>query len=930
MHPAIWLVAASTVLSGQSRQELLLAVNEEAAAPAATPDPGGTTDGRVEHRPIEKTPRGRPVVIEARVKDPSRLFAPLVFARKAGTGRYEAYTMRERGRRGFRAFLPPAILANGSFEYFIEAQHETGAATRLGSPRQPFSCAAFDPPAEPVAYTLRTVEAGASVRIDDKEIGRTPLSVELMPGAHLIAITAADGRSVEQHLDVKPGAPSRDLAVDLPRQAGGPATLSVQSDPAGATVLLDGAAVGRTPFSDEVGAGEHTVVVEAEGRLRDERRFVARPGRDASLQFSLAPLPKTPALAVDSEPAGAQVIVDGRQRGRTPFVAPLDKGRHQLVLKLEGRREVATDFAMPADRDLSLRVDLPVAQSAGSHLTLTSSPAGARVFLDGKELGITPWSGEMKTGPHKVAIAADGFEKEERAVQVQANRDLDVAFALSRVPGPGKLRIETEPPKASFSIDGNPAGTTPFEGDVPQGEHTLEVGLEGYKTVQQQFSLEPGQRLSLKLALSAAAAAPQPPVLAIASDPQGAQIFLDGKMMGITPSRVRTTPGQHEIKLALDGYLSRTGNTVVPASRDFELRMSISLKPVRGAEEQHKAPSSAELAMAQVATAHACAQTGDLACALASYQKAYEYDPKARLLFNIAQMRFKLGRFEEAARGYEAFLKEVPPGQGQLKKHAETQLALCEAKLRPPPPPQALAAELPLPPAKEPEDKDPPHLTHDAVKKALRAQPVRLLARVVDEGSGVATPQACWRNLYRREFECQPMAKIGEDEYGVEVPAKAVTDGFAYYLEAYDNNENGPARSGAPELPNLVAIEDAPAPKPIEAQVAVAIASPPPAAAPPHPPSFASSVPLPAPPSRPSHLASYIATGGAVATLLASTLLLIHAEQSASDLRSSSSSATPDQLTTLRSRISTDRTTGKALLGVSAAFAIGAFTLRNF
>src|SRR5207237_6074448 len=48
-------------------------------------------------------------------------------------------------------------------------------------------------------------------------------------------------------------------------------------------------------------------------------------------------------------------------------------------------------------------------------------------------------------------------------------------------------------------------------------------------------------------------------------------------------------------------------------------------------------------------------------------------------------------------------------------------------------------------------------------------------------------------------------------------------DGFAYYLEAYDNNDNGPARSGAPELPNSVVIEEPPPPP--KATIALTAAS---------------------------------------------------------------------------------------------------------
>jgi tetratricopeptide (TPR) repeat protein len=916
---------------------VLLAVNDEAAAPEAKPDTvPEAQDSKIEHTPLEKTPRGQGVFIKAKVGDPSHLFTPLVFARKAGSSRYEAFTMKDKGRKGFRAYLPPAILSEGSFEYFIEAQHEEGGATRLGSPRKPFSVVAFDPPPEPVAFTFRTEEPGASVKIDDNDIGKTPLTVALLPGPHTVAVAQADGRSAEQQLDVKPGKKKVDLMVEMPRQAGGPATLSVQSDPPNANLLVDGAVAGRTPFQGELTPGEHVVAVEMEGRMREERKVVAREGRDASVSFALAALPKTPALAVESEPIGAQVILDGKERGRTPFLAPLDKGRHELVLKLEGHREVGTDFTMPADRDLSIRLDLPVGQGTGSHLTLTSFPSGATVAIDGKEIGITPWSGDMRPGNHKVAVVASGFLKEERVVQMHPNRDSDVTFALNRQPGPGKLQVETEPPEAAVSIDGQQVGTSPFSGPVPPGDHVLEVSSEGYKTIQQQLTIDPGQQLSLKLALQQASAGRVPPLIAIASDPQGAQLFVDGRLVGITPKKARSTPGPHEIKLALDGYVTRTGKINLPDTRDFELRMAISLKPVRGVELRHEAPSNVELARAEMKTAHACSKTGDYECALKGYQKAYEYKPDPLLLFNIAQMRRKMGEFQLAARGYQAFLKEVPAGQDRLKDEAQKQLDFCVLKLKPaegaaPATAVAVAAKPGAAAgarAQEEEDLDPPILTHDPVKKAFRGQPMRITARIVDERSGVATPQTCWRNLYKKDFECQPMAKIGEDQYGIEVPAKAINDGFSYYLEAYDNNDNGPARSGAPELPNAVVVEDVPLPKPILASVTTeaTVLAPPPAAIPAGAlPTTESEAP---PPPRKSHLASYIATGGAIAAVVAAGALTLHASSASDDLNRNS--YPPDQRTAIQARIDSDRLISKVLFGVSGAFIIGAVTLWNF
>jgi tetratricopeptide (TPR) repeat protein len=484
-------------------------------------------------------------------------------------------------------------------------------------------------------------------------------------------------------------------------------------------------------------------------------------------------------------------------------------------------------------------------------------------------------------------------------------------------------------------------------GDVAPGEHVLEVALEGYKTIQQQLSLDPGQQLSLKLAMQQATAGQVPPLVAVASDPMGAQLYLDGKVIGPTPIKARSTPGPHEIKLSLDGYVPRSGKINLPDSRDFELRMAISLKPVRGVEEKHEAPSTAELAKAQILTAHSCSKQGDYECALKGYQKAYEYKPDPLILFNIAQMRRKMGQFKEAGAAYQAFLKEVPKGQERVKDEAQKQLALCDLKLKPAEGNTAVAMTTTggktVPAAatggqpQDEDDNDPPILTHEAVKKAIRGQPVRLVARIVDERSGVATPQACWRNLYKKDFECQPMGKIGEDQYGIEVPAKAVNDGFAYYLEAYDNNDNGPARSGAPELPNSVVVEDAPPPKLPPAVVAVSTTVSPTGVGKAAPgdaligdSNFAEGkVPGgPVQPQKQSHLLSYICMGGAGVSVASAAGLFFHAQSLNNQANDPATLGSQKQ--SLQNQARTEQTVSNILLGLTLGFAVGAFAFWNF
>jgi len=135
-------------------------------------------------------------------------------------------------------------------------------------------------------------------------------------------------------------------------------------------------------------------------------------------------------------------------------------------------------------------------------------------------------------------------------VQVQPYRDTDLAFALNRAPGPARLHVETEPP-AQVRVDGQDLGPSPLTIEVPPGEHEVQVALEGHRTVAQQLTLDPGQGLSVRIPMHRSQAQ-EPPLIAVATDPAGAQVFLDQKLVGATPLKIRSTTGPHEVKLSLD------------------------------------------------------------------------------------------------------------------------------------------------------------------------------------------------------------------------------------------------------------------------------------------------------------------------------------------------------------------------------------------
>ncbi|HEX8819818.1 MAG TPA: serine/threonine-protein kinase [Archangium sp.] len=147
-----------------------------------------------------------------------------------------------------------------------------------------------------------------------------------------------------------------------PAAAPAPAVLTIETDPPGALIRVDGKEAGRSPLTlDTLELGEHKVSATLEGRRPAERQVkLATPGERSMLLLALAPelVPPTPPgpLPAPGEPAATEpaarpskrvamgrltldtvpwtrVFLRGRRLGDTPLIElALPAGQHQLKL----------------------------------------------------------------------------------------------------------------------------------------------------------------------------------------------------------------------------------------------------------------------------------------------------------------------------------------------------------------------------------------------------------------------------------------------------------------------------------------------------------------------------------------------------------------------------------------------------------------------
>ena len=247
-----------------------------------------------------------------------------------------------------------------------------------------------------------------------------------------------------------------------------PATLSVESQPPGASVLVDGQPRGVTPVAITVDAGPHLIQVENVAGRREIRRTL-EPGAKV-FEYVELPASLTGRLTVDSRPPGAQVIVDGTLRGVTPLeVGDLAPGSHAVTLR-NAASSVDESVAIVAGVTASIVVPLG-ASTAGFGWMSLPVPFVLQIFEGGRLVGTSETERiMMAAGPHALELVNEdlGF-RVARQVDVPPAATARVAITLPN----GVLHVNAVP-WAEVSIDGRRLGETPLANlQVPIGPHEL-------------------------------------------------------------------------------------------------------------------------------------------------------------------------------------------------------------------------------------------------------------------------------------------------------------------------------------------------------------------------------------------------------------------------------------------------------------------------
>lgn len=129
------------------------------------------------------------------------------------------------------------------------------------------------------------------------------------------------------------------LIADFKRHV---STLSIQSNVAGARVLVRQKEIGRTPLGElRLNSGNADIEVIADDYETARKSVMLPEGGHLDLSFDLVKSSPLGILVVRSTPPASSVLVDGAGKGGTPLEVSLAPGSHALLLSRDGYRDLS-------------------------------------------------------------------------------------------------------------------------------------------------------------------------------------------------------------------------------------------------------------------------------------------------------------------------------------------------------------------------------------------------------------------------------------------------------------------------------------------------------------------------------------------------------------------------------------------------------------
>jgi hypothetical protein len=218
--------------------------------------------------------------------------------------------------------------------------------------------------------------------------------------------------------------------------------------PFDADIYLDGTYYGNGRQTIALAPGTYTLVLKKAGYYDTTQQFTVSPGATTTLAPGMTPYPSTVSygdIQVQSTPAGAAIFLNGNYQGTTYAGSPLGitqltPGTYTVQLTMPDYQPSTQTAVVQAGVVTTVAAtmvpNVVTTPDTTGQISVTSTPAGAAIYLDNTYMGITPAVlANIAAGGHTLMLRESGYQDWYSTVNVVGGSYTPVAGTLAPASG---------------------------------------------------------------------------------------------------------------------------------------------------------------------------------------------------------------------------------------------------------------------------------------------------------------------------------------------------------------------------------------------------------------------------------------------------------------------------------------------------------------
>ncbi len=217
------------------------------------------------------------------------------------------------------------------------------------------------------------------------------------------------------------------------------ATLNIITTPEDAAIYIDGERAGTGYASRAVSIGaEHRYKVECDDYITEESMVMFTQSEKKELNIELRP--DFGYITVKSTPSGAEVYIDEKKAGATPYqMKKIKRGQHVVELRMAGYEpfaDMVTIKAGEVNKQFE-NVTLEAVRVATGTIVLESNPSGAVITIDGRQYGQTPKTlTDFPVGAYTVYFTKEGYQNLAQNLDLKDGGRETLSVTMSKTSAP--------------------------------------------------------------------------------------------------------------------------------------------------------------------------------------------------------------------------------------------------------------------------------------------------------------------------------------------------------------------------------------------------------------------------------------------------------------------------------------------------------------